>query len=287
MNIRLIAKLDIKGPNLVKGIRMEGLRVLGSPARFARAYYEAGIDELFFVDSVASLYGRNSLVSIIERTAKEIFVPLAVGGGLRTVEDMRDVLRAGADKVSINTAALSDPSLIQKAARRFGSSTIILSIPVMKSPETNNHVVYTEYGRQCSGVDAVAWAVQGVERGAGEILVTSVEREGTGRGFDLEIIKKIADAVPVPVIASGGAGRLAHTREAVTEGNADAVCLASMLHYGVFRDFDPFEPGAEKEGNAVLMANRAVPAFIAPERVGAIKHAWIDAGLSTRPGGAA
>ena len=282
MNIRLIAKLDIKGPNLVKGIRMEGLRVLGRPGPFARRYYEEGIDELLFVDSVASLYGRNNLLGIIEQTAKEIFVPLTVGGGLRSLDDIRDVLRAGADKVSLNTAAIKDPDIIAKASRRFGSSTIVLSIPVMKSPDTKTHVVYTEYGRQNTERDALDWAVRGVELGAGEIVLTSVEKEGTGRGFDLEILKKIADAVPVPVIVGGGAGRLDDLRAGIAAG-ADAVCVASMLHYGIFRDMASERP---VEGNTVLMDNKKIPAFITPAGARHIKDDWTRAGIATRPAGA-
>lgn len=227
--VRLIPRLDVKGPNLVKGIHLEGLRVLGRPERFAEFYYERGADELVYMDVVASLYGRSSLGWIIEATAKRIFIPLTVGGGLRTIDDIHDVLRLGADKVAINTAAVRHPPFVSAAARRFGSSTIVVSIEAMKKPG-GTYEAYTDNGRERTGVDAVEWAVRAVELGAGELLVTSIEREGTGNGFDVELVGRISRAVPVPVIASGGAGRVAHVVDAF-DGGADAVALASMLHY--------------------------------------------------------
>ncbi len=230
MNIRIIPRLDIKGPNLVKGVQFEGLRVLGKPEQFARYYYEQGADELIYMDAVASLYGRNSLRDIVERTSREIFIPLCVGGGLRSVDDIRTVLRAGADKVSLNTAAIARPDLIREAAQAFGSSTIVVSIEAIQRPD-GTYEAYTDYGRQKTGVDAVAWAQRAVELGAGELVVTSIQREGTGRGFDLNLVRRIAESVPVPVIAAGGAGIVDHVRAVVAEGRADAVCLASILHY--------------------------------------------------------
>ncbi len=235
MNVRVIPRLDIKGPNLVKGVHFEGLRVLGKPEDFARRYYEDGADELIYMDVVASLYGRNSLLDIIERTSKEIFIPLTVGGGLRSVEDIRRVLRAGADKVSINTAALARPDLIHDACRAFGSSTIVVSIEAIRRTD-GAWEAYVDYGRQGTGMDAVDWARRAAELGAGELLVTAIEREGTGRGFDLDLTRRIAESVPIPVIAAGGAGRVAHLREAIVDGRADAVCVASLLHYRYCRD---------------------------------------------------
>ncbi|HEU5263966.1 MAG TPA: imidazole glycerol phosphate synthase cyclase subunit [Gaiellaceae bacterium] len=248
LNIRIIPRLDIKGPNLVKGIHFEGLRVLGKPQDFARRYYEHGADELIYMDVVASLYGRNSLLEIVERTSKEIFIPLTVGGGLRSVADIRRVLRAGADKVSINTAALAQPSLIREASRAFGSSTIVVSIEAIRRPD-GTYEAYVDYGRQSTGVDAVEWAKQAAELGAGELLVTSIEREGTGKGFDLELTRKIAESVPIPVIAAGGAGRVSHVYEAVVEGRADAVSLASLLHYHYCKHNEYDECDFQKEGN--------------------------------------
>ncbi len=201
--VRIIPRLDIKGPNVVKGIHFEGLRVLGKPEDFARYYYENGADELIYVDAVASLYGRNSLVDIVKLTAQEIFIPLTVGGGLRSVEDIRAVLRAGADKVSINTAGLKREELIRDASRTFGSSTIVVSIEAIKH-SNGRYEAYADYGREKTGMDAYEWALRAVELGAGELMVTSINQEGTGEGFDLELTEKIADAVPVPVIGGGG-----------------------------------------------------------------------------------
>ncbi|MBM4357064.1 MAG: imidazole glycerol phosphate synthase subunit HisF [Deltaproteobacteria bacterium] len=229
LNVRLIPRLDIKGPNLVKGVHLEGLRVLGKPEHFARHYDDEGADELIFVDVVASLYGRNSLTDIIRRTASEIFIPLTVGGGLRSLDDIRDVLRAGADKVALNTAAVGRPELVREASRRFGSSTIVVSIEAVRRGD--RWEAYTDNGRERTGLDAVTWAHRVVELGAGELLVTSVDREGTGTGFDLDLVRRIAESVPVPVIASGGAGSTQHIGEAFLAGRADAVAVASMAHY--------------------------------------------------------
>jgi cyclase len=227
---RLIARLDIKGPNLVKGVRLEGLRVMGDPADHALRYYEEGIDELIYIDIVASLYGRNNLVEVVDRTASEIFVPLTVGGGIRTTDDIHTLLRAGADKVALNTAGIRNPSLITEASRIYGSQCIVLSIEA-KAQREGGWEAYTDNGRERTGVDAVEWARRGVDLGAGEILLTSVDREGTRRGFDLPLIAAIAPNVSVPVIASGGAGSVEDIERAFAAG-ADAVAVASILHYG-------------------------------------------------------
>ena len=231
MLTRILPRLDIKGSNLVKGINLEGLRVLGKPEAFARAYYEQGADELILMDVVASLYGRNSLLEIVERTANEVFIPLVVGGGLRKTSDIRDVLRAGADKVTVNTAAIRRPEFIREAAGQFGSSTIVVSIEAMRRMD-GSYEAYTDNGREKTGVDVIQWAEQSVQLGAGEILVTSIEREGAGRGYDLELTHQVASAVDVPVIACGGAGSPADVLEAIGAG-ASAVALAAMLHYDV------------------------------------------------------
>lgn len=228
--IRIIPRLDIKGPNLVKGIHLEGLRVLGAPEDFARHYYEEGADELLYVDVVASLYGRNSLLPIIERTAREIFIPLTVAGGIRTIEDMCMVLRAGADKIALNTAALKDPELIRVASKKFGSSTIVVSLEVIRSPD-GRYLCSTDNGREYTGVEAVAWACRAAELGAGELLVTSIDREGTGVGYDVELTERIARVVPIPVIACGGAGSVADVEAVIRDGHADAIAIASVLHY--------------------------------------------------------
>ncbi len=254
MSIRVIPRLDIKGPNLVKGIHLEGLRVLGKPEYFARYYYEHEADELLYLDVVASLYGRNSLLDMIRRTSQEIFIPLTVGGGLRTLEDITTVLRAGADKVALNTAAIKRPALISDAARRFGSSTIVVSIEAIRTPD-GRYEAYTDNGRESTGVDALQWARQVEGLGAGEILLTSVDREGTGKGFDLGLTRMTATAVSIPVIACGGAGTVRHVSEVIEQGQADAVCLASMLHYRLVRQ-DDTAPGHVVEGNLEYLRSR-------------------------------
>jgi cyclase len=254
MNVRIIPRLDIKGPNLVKGIHLEGLRVLGQPERFARIYYEEGADELLYMDVVASLYQRNSLLDLVSRTAKEIFIPLTVGGGLRSIDDIRAALRAGADKVSLNTAAINRPELVTEAAREFGSSTIVVSIEAIRTTQ-GAYEAHTDNGREATGRDAFEWAVKAAELGAGELLVTSIDREGTGKGFDLELTRRIARAVPIPVIACGGAGTLAHVRDVVAEGDADAVCAASILHYNLLRRFGAEHGRSGNDGNNEYLKN--------------------------------
>ena len=239
-NIRLIARLDIKAPNLVKGIQLEGLRKLGDPNIFAKKYYQDGIDEIYFEDIVASLYERNSLTEIIKRTTEDVFVPITVGGGLRSISDIRSALRSGADKVSINTAAIKNPNIIEEAAKIFGSQSIVLSIQAKRNE--NGWEAYFDNGREHSGIDAVSWALTGESLGAGEILVTSVDNEGMAKGFDCELIRKISSNVSIPVIASGGMGKLEHLLDVVNLGNADAVAMAHVLHYDIFnlsqiRDF--------------------------------------------------
>lgn len=248
MYTRIIPRLDIKGPNLVKGIHMEGLRVLGKPEQFARYYYEHGADELIYMDAVASLYGRNCLTEIVTKTANDIFIPLTVGGGLRSLEDIRTVLRAGADKICLNTAVVKRPELIREAANSFGSSTIVISIEAIRQPDGSWHH-FTDYGREETGLDVVQWAIKAAELGAGELLVTSIDREGTGQGFDLELTAQIAEAVDIPVIAAGGAGQREHALEVVETGRADAVCLASLLHYRALIDFEMDQEQFAGEGN--------------------------------------
>lgn len=229
--IRLIARLDIKGPNLIKGIRLEGFRVIGDPQEYARRYYEQGADELVYMDIVASLYGRNSLHDIVQRTAQDVFVPLTVGGGIRSVDDVRGILRAGADKVAINTAAVRRPELVREVAHVFGSQCMVLSIEA-KCQGKGHWEVYTDNGRERTGLDVIEWARRGVELGAGEILLTSVDHEGTRKGFDCELVRSVSDVVPIPVIASGGMGNASHLVDVVQHGHADAVAMADILHYG-------------------------------------------------------
>ncbi len=281
MSIRIIPRLDIKGPNLVKGIHLEGLRVLGKPEQFARYYYEHGADELIYMDVVASLYQRNSLLEIVARTSKEIFIPLTVGGGLRTLDDIKAALRAGADKVSLNTAAIRHPELVREASRRFGASTILVSIEAIKKSD-DKYEAYTDNGRERTGLDALEWAVRAVELGAGEIMITSVDREGTGKGFDLELTRRIAEIVPIPVIACGGAGNLSHLHEVIVEGKADAVSLASILHYNFIRHHGS-DGEFSSEGNIDYLKSRRGFSRVQDASLAEIKAFLIEHGIPCRP----
>jgi imidazole glycerol-phosphate synthase subunit HisF len=230
-NLRLIARLDIKGPNLIKGIHLEGLRIIGSPNEYALRYYQQGADELIYMDIVASLYGRNNLSDIVQKAAENIFIPMTVGGGIRSVEDATRLLRSGADKVAVNTAAIANPSLITDVARRFGSQCMVLSIEA-KQVAPGKWEAYTDNGRERTGVDVVEWVKRGVSLGAGEVLLTSVDREGTRKGFDVALVRAVTECISVPVIASGGMGKPDHLRDVVATGEADAVAMADILHYG-------------------------------------------------------
>lgn len=230
MNIRVIPRLDIKGPNLVKGVHLEGLRVLGQPGDFAYKYYQDGADELIYVDLVASLYGRSSLLEIVKSTARRIFIPLTAGGGIRTLDDIRAMLRAGADEVCINTALFETPELITEGSRVFGSQCMVLNIEARKEPDGSWVCMHTN-ARESSGREVVDWAREMVDRGAGEILLTSVDYEGTGRGFDLDLIQTVSDAVNVPVIANGGAGNSEHLNQAARAVGTGGVSASSIFHY--------------------------------------------------------
>lgn len=279
-NIRIIPRLDIKGPNLVKGIHLEGLRVLGKPEDFARFYYENGADELIYMDVVASLYNRNSLHDMITKTAREIFIPLTVGGGLRTIEDIRSVLRAGADKVSLNTAAIRNPDFIHEASRIFGSSTIVVTIEAIKQAD-GKYLAYIDNGREHTGIEVFSWARQVEGLGAGEILLTSVDRDGTGTGYDLDLIKSVAEAVSIPVIASGGPGKLEDIKKVIVESHADAVAVASLLHYDVIKNFQ-HNLSSFKEGNIeFLKSGRAFTKF-EPLSLSSIKKYLIQNGVQCR-----
>jgi len=230
-NLRLIARLDIKAPNLIKGVHLEGLRKLGDPQQFAQHYYEVGIDEILYMDIVASLYNRSSLHEIVKRTAEQVFIPITVGGGIRSVDDVEQMLRSGADKVAINTAAIARPDIIRDVARRFGSQCMVLSIEAVRRQSGEGWHAFTDNGREHTGRDAVEWAREAVELGAGEILLTSIDQEGTRRGFDNELTCAVSEAVSVPVIASGGMGSVDHIVDVVRSGKADAVAMADVLHY--------------------------------------------------------
>jgi cyclase len=229
---RILARLDVKGPNVIKGIHLEGLRVVGDPGDFARTYYEQGIDELLYMDTVASLYGRNNILPVVEAAARDVFVPLTVGGGIRSIEDIVLALRSGADKVAINTAAVANPEFIESAARIFGSQCIVISIEA-KERGSGKWEVLTNNGREKTGLDVMAWIAEAERRGAGEVLLTSVDREGTRKGFDLALQKAARSVVQIPIIGSGGAGSADHVFEALSNSNVDAVACAGLFHYGI------------------------------------------------------
>lgn len=255
--IRIIPRLDIKGQNLVKGINLEGLRIIGEPSFFANQYYHQGADEIFYEDSVASLYGRNNLKEVVKKTAKQISIPLIVGGGLRSIEDIKEILNAGADKVSINSAAVKNKDFISKAVKYFGSSTILLNVSY-KSWPNNNFInnksktvshgnlknvdewneffqVYIENGREQTGLEAFTWAIEAEKLGVGEIILTSIDREGTKRGFENILSKKICETLSIPVILSGGCGSIEDAKEICKSTNCDAIAIASCLHYKIFK----------------------------------------------------
>ena len=227
---RLIARLDVKGANVVKGIHMEGLRVMGKPAEFATRYAEDGADELLFIDTVASLYGRNQLSGLLSETCEHVFVPITVGGGITSVEEARRLFNSGADKIAINTGAIKRPVLIRELAGIYGSQAVAVSIQAKRTPQ--GYEAYTDCGREKSGRDAIAWAHEAVALGAGEILITSIDRDGTRKGFDIELCKALAP-LPVPVVACGGMGTVYHLKEVFDTG-LTAAAFASVLHYGKF-----------------------------------------------------
>ena len=277
--IRIIPRLDIKGPNLVKGIHLEGLRVLGNPNNFAKYYYENGADELLYSDVVASLFERNSLSEVISSTAKEIFIPITVAGGIRTLEDIKNILRAGADKVSLNTAVIKNPDLIEKASRMFGSSTIVVTIEAIKESE-GRYLAYTDNGRERTGIEVVEWAKKVESLGAGEIIITSVDKEGTGEGFDIDLTRMVSEAVSIPVIAHGGAGTPQDVVDVVKKGKADAVSLASILHYGIISKQN-FVKNSD-EGNVEFLKNKKTFGKITPYDLSKLKDFLLEHNIQCR-----
>ncbi|ASG19487.1 imidazole glycerol phosphate synthase subunit HisF [Nitrospirillum viridazoti] len=230
---RIIPCLDVKDGRVVKGVNFVDLVDAGDPVEQARLYDAAGADELTFLDITASHEGRDTIFDVVRRTAEQVFMPLTVGGGVRTVEDIRKLLLAGADKVSINSAAVSRPEFVREAAQKFGAQCVVVAIDA-KRDASGRWGVYTHGGRKETGLDAVEWAQRMAEYGAGEILLTSMDRDGTKSGFDLELTRAVADAVPVPVIASGGVGTLDHLVDGVIQGHASAVLAASIFHFGTY-----------------------------------------------------
>lgn len=232
-NIRVIPLLNIKGPNVVKPVHTEALRVVGNPKELAERYYEEGADELIYLDIVASLYQRSLDFDLLKSGTENIFIPVTVGGGIRSIHDINNALRSGADKVAINTYAVHHPDFLKEAAREFGSQCIVLYIEAKKRAG-GKYEAYTDGGREHSGVEAAEWAKRAIDLGVGEILITSVDRDGTRQGYDLELVKQITAFSPVPVIAHGGAGTLESLEKVVACGTADAISASSIFHY---RDF--------------------------------------------------
>ena len=247
-HIRLISRLDIKGPNLVKGICLEGLRVLGDPDIFTKYYYEQGVDELFYMDVVASLYERNSLNHLVSRAAKDVFIPITVGGGLRSLNDIKAALDNGADKVSLNTAAIRQPKLITEAAHKFGSSTVVVSIEAIKQSD-GKYLCFVDNGREFTGVDAFEWVKQAEDLGAGEIVITSVDREGTGLGFDIPLIDQVVNSVKVPVVAHGGAGSIEDIINLIRNTKVNGIAIASIFHYQTVKEIETVSAKGNAEGN--------------------------------------
>ena len=227
--IRTIARLDIKGPNLIKSVSLEGLRVVGLPNEAAKKYYLNGIDEIIYIDLVASLYGRSKMEYILNDSTKDVFVPITAGGGIRDLKDVNDLLRSGADKIAINTGAVNNPSLITDIANKYGRQCVVLYIEA-KVKENNKWEVYTESGRESTGLDVIDWVREAEKLGIGEILLTSIDYEGTKTGFDNDLIKAVSSNVSVPIIASGGYGSKGHLKP-VLESGADAIAIASAFHY--------------------------------------------------------
>lgn len=230
---RIIPCLDVKDGRVVKGVSFVELRDAGDPVESAKAYEAQGADELVFLDITASHEKRKTILDVVEKTASEVFMPLTVGGGIRTLDDIKELLRAGTDKVSINTTAVEDPDFVRRASERFGSQCIVVAIDAKRRPG-GGWEVYTHGGRRARGLDAIEWAKKMESFGAGEVLLTSMDRDGRKDGYDLELTRGVSEATSIPVIASGGAGTLEHIREAFTEGLADAALAASIFHFGVF-----------------------------------------------------
>jgi len=228
---RIIPCLDVKNGRVVKGVNFVDLRDAGDPVEIAAAYDKAGADELVFLDITASSDNRNTVVDMVRKVAETVFIPFTVGGGIRTVDDFKILLREGADKISINSSAIDDPTLISRAADKFGSQCVVVAIDAKRRPDGSGWNIYKHGGRLDMGIDAIEWAARANELGAGEILLTSMDCDGTKAGYDIELTRKIAEAVSIPVIASGGAGTMDHFYDALTEGKADAALAASLFHY--------------------------------------------------------
>ena len=261
LKLRIISRLDIKGPNLVKGINFEGLRVLGDPKIFAKYYYENGVDEIIYQDTVASLYGRNTLKELIEKTVKDVFIPITVGGGIRSLEDISNLLSSGADRVSINTAAFSNLNLIKEAVKEFGSSTIVSALEVIKDKEKGDYMLFTDNGRNSTGKDVVSWAKILEDLGVGEFLLTSVDNEGTGKGFDYELVRLLKKNITTPCIVHGGIGKKEQILEAFKDSGLSSVSCSSIFHYDFVKSNQSFIDNPS-EGNTTFLNSSNSPSFI-------------------------
>lgn len=248
---RIIAKLDVKGPNLVKGINLEGLRVLGDPGIFAKKYYESSADEIIYHDCVASLYERKSFLNIIKNTASDIFIPISVGGGIKSLRDIENVLRAGADKVFINSAAIKSPKFLTEASKKFGSANICLSIEAVKN-YNNEFICLSNYGREITNKKLPEWFEEAQERGVGEVIITSVSCDGIGNGFDKEILELVYDKINVPFIIHGGAGSEQQIYEVLKFEKVSGVAISSLIHYSLIRKKN-FEFKLKSEGNTEFL----------------------------------
>lgn len=236
MNIRIIPKLDIKNHNLVKGINLEGLRVLGNPRQFAEKYYNEGADELIYHDVVASLYQRNNLSSLIKNTCENIFLPMLVGGGIRSTDQVETILNSGADRIFLNTAALDNPSIIDNIVKKYGSSTLVISLEVVKSNE--KYICRKDFGREETNKELIDWAKEVELRGAGEIIVTSIDSDGTGLGFDLKIAEKLSNNIKIPFVINGGISSIKQIDQLLNVSNPSGIAIGSAFHYGnIDRDF--------------------------------------------------
>jgi imidazole glycerol-phosphate synthase subunit HisF len=226
---RVIARLDIKGPNLIKGINFEGLKVIGSPVEFAEQYYHNGIDELIYIDTVATLYGRNNLLQLVKEVGKKVFIPITVGGGIRTIEDARSFLNAGADKIGINTAAVQNPKILKEISSRFGNQCVVLIIDAKKIRE-NYWEVFTENGREKTGKNVIEWAKEADSLGIGEVLITSIDKDGTQKGPDIDLVKEVKKVIDVPLIVSGGIGKINHIESLFLETKNYNFAIGTALH---------------------------------------------------------
>ena len=278
---RIIPCLDVKNGRVVKGINFVDLVDAGDPVEQAKIYDEQGADELCFLDITASNENRNILLDTVKKTAEKCFMPLTVGGGVRTLQDIRNLLLAGADKVSINTAAIKNPKFITESSRAFGSSTIVVAVEVIKQPD-NSYLAYTDNGREYTGVDVLSWVKEVEDRGAGEILLTSIDRDGTGSGFDIDLIKMVSSAVQVPVIAHGGCGSTNHIKSAINDGYADAIAISSMLHYGLINQEDNLLNKFNDEGNIEFLKKNVSFKIFGSESLTDVKQSLSDEKIPLR-----